>query len=331
MKAFALLLVLVVLAAGGWFLYRHRLPAGGADEAQEVSPLATPPAAPLAPPAPPAPTIPPEVLALLQQADAAWAAAGPTPATSAAAPELSRLYTKALRALYNKPGCREREDQLINERLKPLGDTLFFSKQPFPADSQFAVHAVASGESPEAIGRKYGISRELINRFRARDINDSHIKVGESFKVLRMTGQTDPVKRGSLIHIDKGDFTLDLSMGGMFVRRYVCSHGAVQSPTPIGTTHLTNRVWHPDWTHPATHKVIRYGAPEHLLGPIWLPFNGKELGQDGIGIHGYTGTDAKMGVKASNGCIRLVNEQAEELYQTICHPDRTPVIVEIVE
>ena len=330
MKAIVLLLALAALAAGGWFLYHHRVTPASGEDAVEVSPLA-PPAQPSVLAPPPGPTIPAEAKALLAQADAAWNAAGATPAASAAAPELSRLYTKALRALYNQPGCREREDQLINERLKPLGDTLFYSRMPFPGDSQFTVHAVASGESPESIARKYGISRELINRFRGKDVNDSHLKVGETFKVLRMVGQTDPEKRGSLVHIDKGDFTLDLMMGGMFVRRYTCSHGAVQSPTPIGHTRLINRVWHPDWTHPMTHKVIRYGEPDHLLGPIWLPFDGKELGQNGIGIHGYTGVDGKMGVKVSNGCIRLQNDQAEELYQSICHPDRTPVMVDIVE
>jgi hypothetical protein len=40
-------------------------------------------------------------------------------------------------------------------------------------------------------------------------------------------------------------------------------------------------------------------------------------GASGIGIHGYTGADAKMQVQASNGCIRMQNQDAEEIYQLI--------------
>jgi lipoprotein-anchoring transpeptidase ErfK/SrfK len=325
MKIVALLL-LTGLGAGGWYFWNHQR-AVAAAEVQEASLLAE-----IAPAkAPPAPPLPPAALQALAAADAAWAKAGPSPATSAAAPDLARMYSVALRALYNQPGTAAREEQLIAERLTPLGNALFFSKTPFSADPQFPTHVIAPGESPEAVARKNGISRELVNRFRGKDVNDSKTRVGDTFKVVRLVGQTDPVKRGFQIHIDKSQYTLDLFIAGMFARRYACSHGAAQSPTPTGTTFVTNRVWHPDWTHPVSHKVIRYGEPDHLLGPIWLPFDSKTLGKSGIGIHGYTGTDAKMGVMASNGCIRLENHAAEELYHTVCHPDRSPIAVEIVE
>lgn len=325
MKIVALLL-LAGLGAGGWYFWKHHQ-ADSSAEVMEASPLAEPAPAKVPPP----PALPPAALQALAIADAAWAKAGPAPTTSAAAPELSRLYSAALRALYNQPNAAAREQQLIAERLAPLGDALFFSKTPFPGDSQFGVHTIAPGEGPEAVAKKYGISRELVNRFRGKDVNDSKTRVGDAVKVVRLVGQTDPVKRGFQIHIDKSQFTLDLYIGGMFARRYACSHGAAQSPTPTGITFVTNRVWHPDWTHPISHKVIRYGEVDHLLGPIWLPFDGKTLGKSGIGIHGYTGTDAKMGVMASNGCIRLENQNAEELYQTVSHPDRSPIAVEIVE
>ena len=328
MKIVALLL-LAGLGAGGWYFWKHQHAEQAAAETLEASTLADP--ATTVAKAPPAPVLPPAAIQALAVADAAWAKAGPAAATSAAAPDLARLYSTALRTLYNQPNAAAREEQLIRERLTPLGDALFFSRTPFPNDSQFTTHTIVRGESPEAVARKYGISRELVNRFRGKDSNDSNVKVGDSFKVLRLIGQTDPVKRGFQIHIDKSQFTLDLFIAGMFARRYACSHGAVQSPTPIGQTFITNRVWHPDWTHPISHKVIRYGEPDHLLGPIWLPFDGKTLGKNGIGIHGYTGADAKMGVMVSNGCIRLENQNAEELYQTVSHPDRSPIAVEIVE
>ena len=48
-----------------------------------------------------------------------------------------------------------------------------------------------------------------------------------------------------------------------------------------------------------------------------------------IGIHGYTGTDGKMQARVSNGCIRMQNDDVEELYQLLAAPDRAPTAVRI--
>jgi hypothetical protein len=340
MKTLLVIIVLVALGFGGWYTWQQRAAASAAEVGDGVatSPLAPEggaasatgqggSAAILQPQA----LLPAEAQQPFDQAEALWNAGGATPAASAKVAEMSRLYSKALRALYNRPGLREREEQLVTTRLTPLGDQLFFSKAAIPLDDQWSVHSVTAGESPEAIAKKYGISRELVNRFRGRDANDSKLRIGDSFKIIKLAGQTDPEKRGFFLHIDKGDYYLDCYVGGMFARRYVISHGAAASPTPTGKSRVFNRVWHPDWTHPLTHQVIPYGAPDHLLGPIWLPFDAKELGRSGIGIHGYTGADAKWGVQASNGCIRMQNDQAEELYHTLTHPDRSPILVEITD
>jgi len=132
---------------------------------------------------------------------------------------------------------------------------------------------------------------------------------------------------GNRIEIDLSDFSLDLFIGGAFAKRYIITHGATDSPTPVGTTQLTNRVLHPAWTHPQSKEVYQYGDERNILGPVWLAFDAKLLGASGIGIHGYTGADAKMQVQASNGCIRMQNQDAEELYQLIAHPGRAPTAV----
>jgi lipoprotein-anchoring transpeptidase ErfK/SrfK len=64
---------------------------------------------------------------------------------------------------------------------------------------------------------------------------------------------------------------------------------------------------------------------------VWLPLDSAGLGKNGLGIHGYSGPDAKWGAMVSNGCIRLPNDKAEELFFTISHPDRSPTTVEIVD
>jgi lipoprotein-anchoring transpeptidase ErfK/SrfK len=239
---------------------------------------------------------------------------------------MDKLYSDVLRAMYDLPGNHDAEDKLVNERLVPLGKALFFSKAKYPNDPSglLDVHLVSSGENPDGIARSYGMSREMLNRLRGKDVNDASLRSGEALKVVKVKEAG-----GYHIDIDLSDYTLDLFIGGAFAKRYTIAHGAKESPTPVGTTALTDRVWHPQWTHPQTKKVMPYGDPENILGPIWLPFDGKQLGQSGIGIHGYTGADGRMQAQVSNGCIRMQNEDAEELFQLISHPQRAPTSVTI--
>jgi lipoprotein-anchoring transpeptidase ErfK/SrfK len=309
MRAFLILLVLAAAGAGGWYWYTHRPAAAETavdpfDTQAQVTATAPLPAA---------------AQKALDEAEQLWSAAGGGAAQSPQAPRIALLYTQAIEAMANLPGNHDRAARLVADRLEPLGQALFFSKARYAEDATglFAVHTVSAGENPDAIARQYGMSREFLNRLRGKDVNDSNLRVGETLKVLKLKD-----KGGFALRIDLSDFVMDLTVGGIFAKRYIISHGAVESPTPVGTTQVTDRVWHPQWTHPQTKKVIPYGDPENILGPIWLPFDAKLLGQSGIGIHGYTGADAKMQAKVSNGCIRLQNQDAEELYQVLSHPQR---------
>jgi hypothetical protein len=329
-------LVLIVIGAliGGWYWHKHRKP----QAMQTGEPVLADPAVPgtaaqggagLGVAAnPPAADAPAEAKQALEQAEALWAQAGADPATSAQAPAMDALYSSVLKALYNQPGQHEREEKLIAERLAPLGQSLFFTRQRFPDDSTgtFATHLVSPGENPNLIARKYGMSQMFVNRLRGRDVNDAKLNIGDALKVVKVKE-----KGGFAIHVDKGDFILDCYVAGLFAKRYQVSVGKRESPTPVGRTHLIGREWHPDWTDPTTHQVMRYGDPGNILGPIWMKFDPAELGQDGIGIHGYTGADSQMGANASHGCVRLKNEDAEELYNTLSQPELSPTAVEITE
>ena len=101
--------------------------------------------------------------------------------------------------------------------------------------------------------------------------------------------------------------------------------------TPSGTTRLIDRVLNPDWTDPKTKEVYRADDLRNILGKVWMKFSPDGLGQDGLGIHGYTGPNPQMQANVSNGCVRLDTPQAQELYQLLAHPDRCPTAVVIVE
>ncbi len=275
--------------------------------------------------------LPADLKATYDQAETLWtdlAKDGSNPVLSPKAPLLNKLYSTVLRGIYNQSAQKELELKIIGERLTPLGDALFFSKARYLNDETgvFLTYEVKPGESPDAIAKKYGMPHELLNRMRGRDTGDSRMSPGDVMKVANVRE-----KGGNFLHIDKSDFYLDCYIAGLFARRYVISHGATETPTPVGKTKLTDRVLNPDWTDPKTHEVYKADDPRNILGKVWMKFSADGLGQDGLGIHGYTGPNPQMQAKVSNGCVRLDTPQAQELYQMLAHPDRCPTAVEIVE
>jgi len=350
MKPFLTLAVLVAIGAAAYFLWwkpRQATPAQGGGEIGLPGPGGTVPGlSAVTPPAPgagagagsaqpagdpvpaPAAAIPAAVKADYDKAEALWkeAAAAGDASTGRQAPVLARLYSKVLMGLYNQPGAKATEDQLVATRLQPLGAALFFTKTRYTDDALFAVHTVVSGDVPDRIAKQYGMSYQHLNRLRGRDVNDSALRAGETLKVIKAKDNG-----GSHLHVDKSDYLLDVYVGGVFAKRYDISIGAPQTPTPLGKTQATDLVYDPPWTNPADGEVIPPKDPRNILGGVWIAVSSEGIGQTGIGLHGYTGEDQTLRQQASNGCLRLGNEAIKELAYLIAHPNRTPTTVEIVE
>ena len=333
MRAFFILIVLAVAAFAAW---KWLAPANAAQlppaiPGNDVSTSGTPPKQTGFGVVVAAQPLPTDLKTTYDQAEALWtdlAKDSINPTLSPKAPLLNKLYSTVLRGIYNQNAQKELELKIIGERLTPLADALFFSKARYLNDETgvFLTYDVKPGESPDAIAKKFGMPHELLNRMRGRDTGDSRMSPGDVMKVANVRE-----KGGNFLHIDKSDFYLDCYIAGLFARRYVISHGATETPTPVGKTKLTDRVLNPDWTDPKTHEVYKADDPRNILGKVWMKFSSDGLGQDGLGIHGYTGPNPQMQAKVSNGCVRLDTPQAQELYQMLAHPDRCPTAVEIVE
>jgi hypothetical protein len=327
MRAFIILGIIAALGFAAWTWYSGR---AKAQIPTPVIPAEVQTPKPPPPPPPPPTPIPAEVKGDFDQAEAMWnqALAGGQPATSAKAPLMGKLYSRVLRGVYNKPGLRAFEDTLVAERLTPLGTAMFFGKTVYANDETglMAMYSAVSGDSPEKIAKKHGMSMEMLNRLRGRDPNDPNLRIGEMTKVLRLKEHG-----GFFIHIDKSDYYLDCFVGGVFARRYEISHGAPESPTATGKTHLIRRDKNPSWTNPKNGVVYGPDDPLNILGKVWMKFDPVSYGHDGVGIHGYTGPDQRWKAMVSNGCIRLRLEHAQELFQTISSPDRARTEVEIVD
>ena len=168
-------------------------------------------------------------------------------------------------------------------------------------------YTVQSGDSLAKLAKKFGTTVELIQK--SNNVSGSIIRVGDRMRIF--TGKFE-------IQIDKSDNLLDLHMNGDFFKRYRVGTGEY-SRTPVGEFKVTDRIAQPTWWR-SDGKAIPYGSPDNELGTHWL-----SLDVRGYGIHGTWEPDT-IGQQSSAGCIRLLNENIEELYALI--PVGTPVTIQ---
>lgn len=89
--------------------------------------------------------------------------------------------------------------------------------------------------------------------------------------------------------------------------------GAPGTPTPTGQFEIFQMIENPVWQSPWTGEVFAPGA-NSALGLRWIGF--AELSNGIIGFHG-TPTVSSIGRAASNGCVRLRNEDVLALYRHV--------------
>jgi lipoprotein-anchoring transpeptidase ErfK/SrfK len=154
------------------------------------------------------------------------------------------------------------------------------------------------------IAKSYGVTVELIKA--ANGLKGDLIRVNQMLRI--------PQVNFSVI-VDKSQNTLTLKNGEEVVKVYRCSTGA-SDLTPIGRFRIVSRLKDPAW-----RGVIPPGDPKNPLGSRWLGF---DLPQ--YGIHGTNEPDT-IGKPVTQGCIRMLNSDVEELFDLL--PEGTPV--EVVE
>src|SRR5437868_11556575 len=93
---------------------------------------------------------------------------------------------------------------------------------------------------------------------------------------------------------------------------YPTAVGAPVSPTPEGDFTIVNHIVDPTWYHQG--RVVPPGK-SNPLGPRWIG-----LSRKGYGIHG-TNAPSSIGRNASHGCIRMRNQDVEELFDIVAVGD----------
>ena len=111
--------------------------------------------------------------------------------------------------------------------------------------------------------------------------------------------------------------TIELYVNGEFIKAYPVAIGKPSTPTPTGNYNIINKEINPWWFPPGEGYSVPSG-PSNPLGYRWMGFGGN------YGVHG-TNAPWSIGGAVSNGCVRMQEEDVEELYELV--PIGTPLTI----
>ena len=97
---------------------------------------------------------------------------------------------------------------------------------------------------------------------------------------------------------------------GEIIKEYLIAIGQADWETPEGSFSVIQKNEYPTWQHPITGEIVPAGK-NNPLGSRWIGFLSTRDGE--IGFHG-TNEENLIGEAISHGCIRMLNEDVEDLY-----------------
>ena len=157
-----------------------------------------------------------------------------------------------------------------------------FQEPPICPTRNFYV--IRKGDTIRNIARSFGVSQNDIISINP-EIEPRNLSVGQ---IICIPLAPSPIE----IIVNVGAKRLTVYRNGIFFREYIVATGKPETPTPIGVFEVIN-------------KEIDPGGP---YGTRWLGLSAR-----GYGIHG-TNDPSSIGTAASNGCIRMYNEDIEALF-----------------
>lgn len=203
--------------------------------------------------------------------------------------------------LPNKDISKE-EQQEVKEAYENLNMKLLHSRYEMPG-SQY--HEVVAGDNLHNIAKKYNTTVALLKK--SNGLKNDTIHPGMKLKVVTST---------VTIRVNKTQNTLTLFLDDKPIKEYKVSTGA-NDTTPAGEYKIANKLENPTWYKAGA--VVPPDSPDNILGARWLGFD-----YQGYGIHGTTEPEL-IGQSVSSGCVRMRNEDVEEIYPII--PLGTKVVI----
>lgn len=162
------------------------------------------------------------------------------------------------------------------------------------------IHRIQRGDNLDSLARKFNVSAELLARING--ISDPrNLRVGRRMRI--------PETDFSIV-VNKSDNTMTLYNEGEFFKKYPVRTGEEDWLTPTGTFRIQSKVKNPTWTDPKTGRNYPSLDPQNELGTRWMAFDGS------IGFHGTIKPET-IGEYASNGCVGLLKDDVEELFDLV--------------
>jgi lipoprotein-anchoring transpeptidase ErfK/SrfK len=204
------------------------------------------------------------------------------------------------------------DESLKNNALRVQGRIniqLFLSTTSTPEKKSYVIQP---GDSLDKIARLNKTTVDLIRKMNKME-ND----------MIHPGGRLLVPAAPFIVRVDKSAKTVDLTMNGKVLKRYIAGLG-MNGKTPLGTFRTVVHQMNPDWTPPGG-GIIPFGDPRNMLGTRWMSIQDSTRPEiKGFGIHGTSLRDS-IGAETSNGCVRMLNEDVEELYLLI--PRGTEVVI----
>lgn len=182
----------------------------------------------------------------------------------------------------------------VEERLGQVGVQAVFSR---PSSGEGKIHTVRPGDTLYDLAHEYHTTIDQIRKLNG--ITGDLIRVGQNLKISDSQFS---------IAVDRSENKLRLLENGQLLKVYPIATGT-EGNTPLGDFTIVNKLENPTWFNEG--KAYPPGAPENILGTRWLGFS-----KEGYGIHGTTEPDS-IGKAVSHGCVRMFNEDVEEIYSMV--------------
>jgi lipoprotein-anchoring transpeptidase ErfK/SrfK len=184
----------------------------------------------------------------------------------------------------------------VQKRIAGINMAILFSDIVVPGSE---LYTVVPGDSLAKISSRYSTTVELIKR--ANSLKSDTIIPGMKLKV-----QNEPFN----IVVDNKQCTLTVLLGDQIIKVYNVATGK-NNATPIGSFKVKDKLINPVWYN--NGMAIPAQSPENVLGTRWMGLTTEE---PGYGIHGTTEPES-IGYQSTEGCVRMKNEDVEELYSII--------------
>jgi LysM repeat protein len=203
-----------------------------------------------------------------------------------------------------------------------LSELTLFDLPSIPNNPYARDYKVRSGDSLERIVKREDLQIDKMLLARMNNLsNPDAIRIGQTLRLPN--GTFDAV-------IDKSNYSLTIFQRTGEDRSIVLvlpvGLGEFDAtPTGLFRVRVNSKLVNPHWINPRTREEFKPNNPANPIGEHWIGLEGIEKANrdvDGYGIHG-TIDPASIGNQKSMGCVRMLGDDIQLVYEVLTHPGST--------